>query len=190
MGRCRRCDTYYKRHGVERPKHPTNRGRYSACVNCGASKIKSDGRCNACWVYFYKNGIERPRELWERCRQKAIAPAWCKNCGHPDVYCLFRCMNCYRYWRIHDKERPRYMWEDDPKCKTCGRPLRTVKRKDSGRCDACNSYRRKYGIERPQHFWGNGPAGWCDCGQPANHLIDKFPLCDSCAVEYKKGAYS
>jgi hypothetical protein len=39
-------------------------------------------------------------------------------------------------------------------------------------------------------LWGNGPYGRCDCENPATHLIDKFPLCDSCAVEYKKGAYS
>jgi hypothetical protein len=59
-----------------------------------------------------------------------------------------------------------------------------------GYCNACRHYFVRTGKKRPPHLWGNGPEGWCECGKPANHMIDKFPLCDSCAVEYKKGAYS
>lgn len=189
--RCVRCLRYLQRHGIERPARPTwHKGQYERCINCGDPKLAANGRCKACKCYFERNNKERPRELWERRKAEAQMPRWCQNCGSPNIMGHMRCTACYRYWKAHGKERPYRYFADNAKCKNCGIPLDTVVIVKKGHCSKCYEYKRMYKKERPQKLWGNGPHGFCECGQPANHLIDKFPLCDGCAVEYQKGAYS
>jgi len=185
-GRCQRCSTYYYRHGSERPACPTTRGVYASCINCGREQINGYGRCRACRQYVLRKGIERPKELWQRRIQEAELPRWCKNCGNPSIMGYMRCTSCYRYWYNHGKERPRKYFQDDPVCKTCGIPLDAVLRKKSGRCERCYEYLRRFKKERPDKLWGHGPHGWCECGNAAHHLIDKFPLCNDCAKEYRR----
>ena len=116
-------------------------------------------------------------------------PHWCKNCGSLSVEYSRRCKNCNVYHRRHGRERPRHLWDIDCKCRTCKRPLKGI-RKAKGKCDACYEYKRRFGRERPKELWGDGKFGWCECSGQANHLIDDFPLCESCATEYKKGAWN
>lgn len=188
--RCVRCLRYLNRHGIERPAQLTwRRSQYDQCINCGNQKVVSNGRCKACRHYFERNGKERPRELVERHQEKKNAPRWCKNCGSPSIAGFLRCNACYRYWKNHGKERPRRYF-DNPNCKNCGIPLDTVVIVKAGHCSRCYEYKRIFKKSRPEKLWGNGPHGWCECGQPAQHMIDKFPLCNGCAVEYQKGAYS
>lgn len=190
-GRCGRCWTYYRKHdGVDRPTVPTwHKGVHSACINCNYGKPYSAGRCKACHSYFERHQCERPQALWQRRQEEAKLARWCKNCGAPRVTGYMRCNSCRRYWKKYSKERPRRYFADDVTCKTCGIPLVLV-RKKADRCTRCYEYKRIYKKERPAHLWGNGPHGWCDCGQPAQHKIDNYPLCNGCAVEYKKGAWS
>lgn len=190
-GRCSRCWAYQRKHGgIDRPATPTwYKGVYTACVNCGYGKPYSKGRCKACHTYFERNQIERPSSLWQRRHEEATLPRWCKNCGAPSLTGYMRCLACYRYWKVHSKERPRHYFAADATCKNCGIPL-ALGRKRKGKCSRCYEYKRVFGRERPAHLWGNGPHGFCECGQPAHHLIDKFPLCNGCAAEYQKGAYS
>lgn len=190
-GRCGRCWSYYRKHGgVDRPVVPTwYKGQYKQCVNCGESKPYSKGRCKACHTYYERNQTERPFVLFERHKEKAVLPRWCKNCGSPSITGFLRCNACYRYWKAHGKERPRRYF-DNPNCKNCGIPLDTVVIVKAGHCSRCYEYKRIFKKSRPEKLWGNGPHGWCECGQPAQHMIDKFPLCNGCAVEYQKGAYS
>ena len=190
--RCVRCYSYHRDHGIERPKGLEKALKIpKLCSNCQRKIAVKKGRCLACRSYFQRHGTERPMQYLAKLAERVAAPRWCKNCGSPEVSCNLRCARCDGYWRIHKKERPYHLHTDDPRCKTCGKPLPNgSRRKLSGRCDHCREYRRVYKKERPQKLWGNGPHGFCECGQPANHLIDKFPLCDGCAVEYQKGAYS
>lgn len=191
-GRCVRCYSYFRDHGIERPvglEHALKIPKF--CANCRRKRAVKNGRCASCQTYFYRHGVERPLSFVYKLEERQASPRWCKNCGSPDLSCNLRCARCDCYWRIHRKERPKHLWVDDPRCKTCGKPLPSGnRRKRSGRCDLCREYRSVYKKERPQKLWGDGLHGWCDCGQPAHHLIDKFPLCNSCAVEYKKGARS
>lgn len=188
LERCSRCYTYLRIHGVERPK---NIGTPKLCSNCHQKPAVNRGRCRTCRSYFQRTGKERPPENIKKRAEREAAPRWCKNCGSPDICCNLRCDPCEHYLRIHGKERPYHLYTDDPRCKNCGIPLSdSSRRKVKGRCKRCREYRNIYKKERPQHLWGNGSEGWCECGKPANHSIDKFALCDECAVEYKKGAYS
>ena len=161
------------------------------CKVCSLKPAEFKGRCRPCQLYYRIHGVERPLELIERSVERASKPRWCKVCNKPSTELRrLRCERCYRYWLLHRKDRPRHYWCDDLKCKVCQIPLSAAKRVIQGHCKKCYEYKRKFDRQRPQHLWGNGPFGYCECGQPANHMIDKFPLCDSCAVEYKKGAYS
>lgn len=185
-GRCFRCYQYLRIHGFERPRFQ----KHDRCVNCGAECIHSNGRCPTCASYFFKHKVERPKRLIEHNQEKKQAARWCKVCGNVGELRMMRCDACYAYWRKHHRDRPKHLWRDDLNCKTCGKPLHMVKRAIRGYCFHCYDYKQTYKKERPQRLWGNGPCGFCDCGKPANHLIDKFPLCDGCAKDYKKGAYS
>lgn len=80
-GRCRSCNQYHWRHGVERPMdlitdpYHARGSRVTAkpCVNCGRPvKRKLPGRCIACSQYFRKYGKERPPELAQR-------PTWIRR---------------------------------------------------------------------------------------------------------------
>jgi len=191
-GRCVRCYRFKQRHGFDRPTEPAP---LKLCSNCGVKPAFARGRCPACLSYFKRHHIERPLSLIEQAQKREEAAKhsawWCKNCGSPDIESNMRCTRCARYFRMHGKERPRHLFVDDPRCKVCGKPLPTDgRRKLSGKCELCRHYEETRGKKRPAHLWGNGPHGWCECGQPAQHLIDKFPLCNGCAVEYQKGAYS
>ncbi|HEY7060700.1 MAG TPA: hypothetical protein VII06_04415 [Chloroflexota bacterium] len=61
-GRCRACDSYWRRHGTERPPEGLRRlGR--PCINCGRpAPLPRRGRCQACYMYWWRKGIERPVE--------------------------------------------------------------------------------------------------------------------------------
>lgn len=159
------------------------------CRNCGIEPVASCGRCLPCYWYHRRHGIERPSKLIESRELRKKNPRWCKNCGSPGVLRHLRCENCDSYWRRNRKERPRHKFEDFTQCKNCHVPLEERNRRN-GMCKKCYQYEWCFGRPRPQKLWGDGKFGWCECKKPANHMIDKFPLCDSCAVEYKKGAYS
>lgn len=188
-GRCVRCHSYWRRTGKERPK---GLKASKLCRNCKTKPAsKGSTLCGACRIYKSRNGEDRPKHLTYRVEEKEKSAKWCKNCGHPDIWALQRCELCYHYYCEHGKERPKHLWIDNPSCKNCSKPLPVNGRRfSSGKCVLCREYERKFGRPRPNHLWGNGKEGWCECGKAANHLIDKFPLCDGCAVEYQKGAYS
>lgn len=162
------------------------------CVNCGSKGTHAKGRCITCYKYFWVHKVDRPLEFIERKAKRVSAPRWCKVCGHPALYRSFRCHACHDYYMRCRKERPRHLYVsiEDGRCANCGISALGVPRFRRGRCRRCYEYKMRHNTERPESLWGNGPFGYCECGQPANHMIDKFPLCDSCAVEYKKGAYS
>lgn len=166
------------------------------CSNCKRKPAYRGQRCTTCRAYLYNYGIERPQILWfkqaERIEKKAKAPAWCSNCGSMEISHNFRCYRCARWLHEHKRERPRHLWAEDPRCKNCTHPLPVAKgrRKTSGLCQLCRVYFNKYKKHRPKKAWGIGSAGWCDCGAPAEHKINKFTLCNQCAVDYKKGAYT
>lgn len=187
-GRCYKCYKYFWRHEKERPESLWMPKR-ETCLNCGSREVLTAGRCDPCRVYLLRNGKERPLLLAEWYEQKKRLPKWCKVCGTPSLLCRGRCRACDRYWRVRGKERPKRLWCDDLNCSNCKKPLCSVPWKCKGYCNACYQFEKR-GQKRPPHLWGAGKEGFCDCGQPANHMIDKFPLCDSCAIEYKKGAWS
>lgn len=190
FGRCVACYEYFIDHGIERPERLWNRPKQ--CVNCGNSSTFAQGRCRSCYKYLWRYGKERPLASEEKRLERIESPKWCKICGDVSLYRGRRCHACYDYFIRNGKERPRHLRVErsERRCSNCGIGANGTRCFKRGLCRTCYDYKRETGKPRPQHLWGNGPAGWCECGQPANHLIDKFPLCDSCAVEYKKGAYS
>lgn len=155
------------------------------CSNCGKLAQLNGGRCTACRSFFYRHSVERPAEFVNRQLERAANPRWCKVCGNPKIIANCRCNACDHYWRAHGKERPYRYWTENKACKNCKVPLAAVKRKRGLRCGACDDYKRKYGVNRPKYLWGDGVHGFCECGYPADHMIDKFPLCNRCAKEYQ-----
>ena len=64
QGRCRMCDMYWRRHGVERPR---NLRSLRPCQTCGRLvQAFNRGRCHTCYLYWYRTGRERPARLWQR----------------------------------------------------------------------------------------------------------------------------
>ena len=161
------------------------------CMVCGEKPIDCSGRCATCRMYFKKYGVERPASLIEKARAlrmfKQNSARWCRNCGSLELGYNMRCFLCANYLARHGKERPRVLWSDDPRCKNCKKPLPTDGRRyHSGKCELCRHYEEEVGRNRPPHLWGDGKFGFCECGYPADHLIDKFPLCNRCAKEYQQ----
>lgn len=188
--RCRRCHWYKSKHGVDRPAYLNEKQKFDACIVCGNEKVHGEGRCANCYGYWVRHGVERPLVFIEKEKIRKTTPKWCKVCNQRMSVRSFRCDACYEYWLANKKERPMHLWNADMQCKNCKKPLNSDCDPRRGYCNACRHYFARTGKKRPPHLWGNGPHGFCDCGKPANHMIDKFPLCDECAVEYKKGAYS
>lgn len=158
------------------------------CVVCGEIPrvFRGDKRCTACWTYRWRHGVDRPIEWIERSRRRKGAPKWCRVCGSTDSRIVNQmCSACNKYFYRHGKDRPRHYWDEEAKCRTCKIPLDKAPFPSNGRCNACNMYKRNNGTERPKYLWGDGIHGWCTCGYPADHLIDKFPFCNRCAKEYQ-----
>ncbi len=181
-GRCEICYNYFHRTGAERPPHLYERklSKGAPCGNCGRSPVHARNRCEACYRHLQLTGQERTSRRTRTSQQMK----WCKRCGSLKVYAFNRCKTCYRYRWEHGKDRPKYLFDDNPCCKNCDAPLRTLisrsgKRSTSikGFCEACYNYKRRFGKDRPQHLWGAGPVGWCECGYPAVALVEDIPVC-------------
>lgn len=106
------------------------------------------------------------------------------------------CRACDQFRRRHgrlprpDERRPgsRRRREADA-CVNCRRPRLDGEVFEEGRCEACAGFRLRHGTERPSAFWGDGPHGWCSCGEPARHTVRVtlqrvgvrvLRLCDRC----------
>lgn len=178
-----------KKQEVE-PAKPTN---LIICANCKLEKKKrSFDLCAACYDYQHTHKKNRPMHLVRLELEKQERSKWCHNCGSPNIRACFLCMPCYNYKNRTGKHRPKWLRDDEFCCTVCGIPKRltpldadgaTTFRK--GKCRACASYQRYHGKPRPPELWGNGKYGWCDCGYPAEHQIDKINMCNRCVKEYR-----
>lgn len=191
-GRCLACYKYVRTLGKERqPESMTPRLQYPAwCESCGVEltrNVKRIGnKCEKCSRYEKRYGKPRPAVLFPPrglCRQCRIRSAKYRHSGLCEV--------CSRYKRKYGKNRPK--WLDGHTCRNCGRPTNTWYRR-TGLCPTCSKYRSKTGKDRPSHLWGVGIHGWCECGNPASHVVpitvhkhtEDMPLCDGCHAEYMR----
>jgi hypothetical protein len=104
-GRCRMCQMYWRRHGVERPPGPHPASSPRPCTHCGRLTTALVRRqCRRCYVYWQRHGVERPQDL--------RAPGSCQTCGRP-VQSIHRgrCNACYQYWYRTGRERPAELWQ-------------------------------------------------------------------------------
>jgi hypothetical protein len=144
--------------------------------------VHAKGLCHTCYTYELKHSSPRPKELILRYRPFAEGkkPLWCKNCGSLKLLANLRCKPCDQYWRRHRKERPRRLWDVEVVCENCARPLASVARRGS-QCLDCYRYHKRYGKVRPLAETLRGTYGWCDCGEPAEVLLDElWPVCWGC----------
>jgi len=179
-GRCKRCYGHFIRWGKERPTE--KKKKPTTCARCGIDDVYCSGHCKKCYRHRFNRGTIRTYKY-----KNPELPRWCKNCGSPGVNTEQRCEACAWFFKRHKRERPRHLWDETFCCKTCKLPLSTYKGwKIKGRCNPCYKYLKRTGRDRPREYWGIGVHGWCECGFPATHLIDKFPLCNRCAKEYQQ----
>lgn len=166
----------------------------TVCRDCGINKRlpKRGITCAACNRYKLLHGVPRPSALIAREQAKRNAIKWCEVCGHTTVYALQKCKPCHDYWLTHKKSRPQWLWDEDICCSVCGFPKKAARRNKSGRlafrkdkCQPCDTYQREQGRQRPPHLWGKGSKGWCACGYPAEHEINKIVMCNRCVKEYR-----
>lgn len=163
------------------------------CGNCKQERPKRcRGLCEACHTYQKRHNQNRPMHLIRREVAKLKKIRWCQTCGNPQIDSNHMCGACRKYWATSGKARPKWLWDDEFCCTTCGIPKRIARHTAGGhvnfrkdKCRACSQYERKYGKPRPQHLWGNGSKGWCDCGYPAEHEINKIVMCNRCVKEYR-----
>lgn len=177
-----------KRHEVKAEEYPF------VCKHCGypCKKTHGLGLCSACATFYFKYRQMRPRRLIEASATRRRKAKWCMTCGHPDIMCKQECKLCYGYRQRNGKPRPRWMWDDDLCCVNCDFPKKAALRRKNGRiyfhqdkCAACYAYHKRTGKERPEYLWGKGSKGWCSCGYPAEHQIDKINMCNRCVKEYR-----
>jgi hypothetical protein len=106
QGRCRMCQMYWRRHGVDRPRHLARpAATLRPCSHCAQlTATARRGRCNACYKHWRVHGTERP--LGPR------PPRPCQTCGQlVQQFHRGRCNPCYQYWYRHGRERPARLWE-------------------------------------------------------------------------------
>ena len=102
-GRCKNCDQYLRRRGVERPEPITDR----TCVVCGLRPWDSNGRCISCASYFRKKGVERSAWVIERTKHRMQGERFCRTCEtfKPVEQFHHRQWNCKVCDRASDKRR-------------------------------------------------------------------------------------
>lgn len=163
------------------------------CRNCKyQKKIAVWGMCDACCSFWRRNGKMRPAGIIRRAAAREGKAKWCKTCGHTKIKANQRCATCYRYWLLTGKARPKWFWDEDYCCSVCDFPKAAVKTYKQGRkafygdkCSACYRYQYRYNKPRPSHLWGKGTHGWCECGSPAEHQINKIAMCNRCVKDYR-----
>lgn len=164
------------------------------CKHCEypCKKTHGLGLCSACSTFYFKHRQMRPRRLIEASAIRRRKAKWCMTCGNPNVMCKQECKSCYGYRERNGRPRPRWIWDDEFPCVNCGIPKKAASRRKCGRilfhkdrCAPCYSYQRRTGKERPEYLWGKGKHGFCDCGSPAEHQIDKINMCNRCVKDYR-----
>ena len=105
-GRCRMCEMYWRRHGVERPPGaPRPLATLRPCTNCGQATLRpARGRCKLCYEYWHRHDVERPLG------PRPLQP--CQVCARPvPALRRGRCNTCYDYWYRTGRERPPERWQ-------------------------------------------------------------------------------
>ena len=191
-GMCKNCYRYWHTHRTMRPVDSNERRRRRKilhCINCGALREGTHakrGMCSKCYAYWRWSGVMRPAHISRRAN--GAPPPLCANCRQNIVQHGKLCKLCANYKYQHGKRRPPRLWADS--CTNCGKP-HNGSHPRSGMCIRCRRYQNKSGRPRPAHLWGKGKLGWCDCGNPATHMIsvkihrhtDTIPVCDACYEE-------
>lgn len=194
-GMCKNCHRYWHRHRTMRPLDSNERKRrrkISHCINCGALREGSHARkgmCSKCYAYWRWSGVMRPERIIRK--TNGAPPPLCANCHQNIVHHGKLCKLCANYKYQYGKRRPPRLWADS--CTNCGKP-HNGSHPRSGMCIRCRRYQYKHGKPRPAHLWGKGVHGWCDCSQPATHIItvkisnhsDTLIMCDDCYKEYQR----
>jgi len=193
---CNSCYQYWRKHGEMRQVsvhlHPHRHA--TGCVNCGAVLVvgkKRQGLCNACSSFLRKNGRMRTNA-----DIKHKPGGICTNCKAEVAVTKGLCKTCYNYQNVYGVNRPRRLYSRPEHCKNCGYPLVSgaqngIARPSKGLCRRCYEYQKSFKVARPPRLWQKGAYGWCDCGQPAEHIIavkihnhvDNIPVCDACCAE-------
>lgn len=194
LGLCSRCHNYLRRTG----KLPALKV-ITHCRDCGREikpTRRGRGLCSRCSAYLWRHGKHWTPEISKRSKHEP-API-CECCRERPANNRIpkpMCDRCNLYWKRTGKFRPR--WRDADSCKVCGKPRQDQPRTFVlGRCLGCYEYWRNHGRkgERPAHLWGKGEHGWCDCGNPATHVVtviiknhtEEFTLCDECYKEHQR----